>query len=346
MTAPFYQQPDSAALHQQPQPQGPIKTEEPLEQVPHTYEALQELPANATAVQQDSALQAVFQSRKARQPARPDTLQYLTQGSKIKVGKVNLPQYYKETFFSKDSLLHPEISGGRYGVAGDPVPYSIKGDDMITGLLLGCIVLALVAFARSRRFIVRQAKNFFRIESRGTTEITETTGEFRFQFFLVLQTCLLFSLIAYFYTHESISDAFVFTSQYQLIALFFGIFAAYYIVKAMLSAFVNWVFFDKRGNEQWLKAQLFLTSMLGEALFPMVMLQSYFGLTVQNAAYYIVFVIGLVKILSFYKTYLIFFRCRAFNSQIILYFCTLEIMPLLLLCGGLAMTIDYLRINI
>ena len=41
---------------------------------------------------------------------------------------VELPQYYKEGYFAKDSLLHPELQGGRYGVAGTPVPLSLRGD--------------------------------------------------------------------------------------------------------------------------------------------------------------------------------------------------------------------------
>lgn len=47
---------------------------------------------------------------------------------------VQLPQYYREGFFSKDSLFHPELPGGRFGVAGDPVPYSIHNDSVITSI--------------------------------------------------------------------------------------------------------------------------------------------------------------------------------------------------------------------
>jgi hypothetical protein len=43
---------------------------------------------------------------------------------------VSLPQYYRESFFSKDSLFHPELRGGRMGVSGDPVPYSVSGDNL------------------------------------------------------------------------------------------------------------------------------------------------------------------------------------------------------------------------
>ena len=82
--------------------------------------------------------------------------------------QVDLPQYYKEGFFSKDSLFHPELEGGRYGAMGDPIPYSVRGDDVITSLLLVFFVLAVIAYSNMRGFFTRQAKNFFHHASRGS----------------------------------------------------------------------------------------------------------------------------------------------------------------------------------
>ena len=76
---------------------------------------------------------------------------------------VQLPQYYREGFFSKDSLFHPELPGGRFGVAGDPVPYSIHNDSVITSILLAFFILVVIAIANIHEFIVRQFKNFFYI---------------------------------------------------------------------------------------------------------------------------------------------------------------------------------------
>ena len=42
--------------------------------------------------------------------------------------------YYGESFFSKDSLYHPELSECPRGVAGDPIPYNIANDNLITSL--------------------------------------------------------------------------------------------------------------------------------------------------------------------------------------------------------------------
>lgn len=322
--------------------------EEHKEELPrHPYQVLQELPPDATPAQQDSALQTVYSSNPYRKTAAPlDSTSMLNRNNLDKnLEEVNLPQYYRENFFSTDSLWHPEINGGRYGIAGDPVPYTIKSDNMITALLLGCFILALVAFSKSRWFIIRQAKNFFRVQRSGTTVITETTNEFRFQFFLAAQTCLLLSLVTFFYAQEYNSDTFFVSSQYQLIAMFFGIFAGYYILKALLYTFVNWVFFSGRQNEQWMKSYLFISSIEGVVMFPVVVSQAYFGLSVKNTILYIAAVVILSRLLSLYKCFLIFFRQKGIYLQIILYFCALEIMPLLTLCGALSVLISYLNIN-
>ena len=75
------------------------------------------------------------------------------------------------------------------------------------------------------------------------------------------------------------------------------------------------------------------------------MLVAYFGLELQHAMIYSIIIIVLLKILSFYKTNLIFFRQNGSFLQNILYFCALEITPLIALWGTLAMINGYLKIN-
>lgn len=337
-------QTDSTNIREDVTQAEPLETEKPAK-VKHPYEVLQQLPADATPAQQDSAIQSVFHVENTHLSTRPDTL-HLPGHDKGKSAKdISLPQYYKQNFFSNDSMYHPELDGGRYGVAGDPVPYTIKGDNTITALLLGCFVLALIAFSKSRRFLFRQAKDFFYEPRTFTSEFSETTNELRFQSFLVLQTCLLFALVSFLYTQECVADTFILSSQYELVAIFFGVFVAYFVLKMLVYWFVNGVFFGKKKSARWLKSFLFITSVEGVALFPLVMLQSYFDLSIQNAVFYVAFVIILVKILLFYKSYVVFFNQKNFFLQIILYFCALEIMPLLSLGGALVKIVDYLKIN-
>ena len=303
------------------------------------------LPRSATPAQQDSAIQAHIKPSEIRWSTRPDTLHLPGHDKGRSMLDVDLPQDYRAGFFSKDSLFHPELPGGRYGVAGDPVPYTVQHDNVIISLLLLLFVLATIAFSNSRHFVVRQTKNFFSTNREGMTEITETAVEIRFQAFLTFLNSLLLSILFYFYTLNFIGETFLLDSQYHLIAIFLGMTVVYYLVKTMLYAIVNNVFFDGKKNRQWMKSFLFITSIEGVSLFPLVVVWTFFDISIQNAVIYVVIVISIVKILELFKCFLIFFRQNVVKLQIILYFCTLEIIPLLLFLGALVFTANSLKIN-
>ena len=328
-------QPQEIQLMQEHEPEKPR----------HPYEVLRSLPEDATPAQQDSAIQSVFRVENTHLSTRPDTLHLPLPEKGHSIASAELPQYYRKNFFSKDTLFYEENMSGRYGVAGEPMPYTVRGDDTITGLLIGCFILALVAFSKARRFIIRQAKDFFHEPKSSVTEFTETSGEFRFQLFLVLQTCLLMSLVAFLYTLERVSDTFILSSQYQLIGIFFASFLAYFLLKVGLGHLINSVFFSKKKSIRWLKAQVFVISAEGVAMFPAVMLLSFFSMSLDGALAYTALVIIAVKILLLYKSYVIFFKRKGFFLQIFLYFCALEIVPLLSLQGVMAMVINYLKIK-
>lgn len=311
----------------------------------HPYQVLRLLPKDATPAQQDSAIQATFQPKEIRYSSRPDTLHLPGHDAGRSLRDVSLPKYYKENFFSTDTLYHPELNAGRYGVAGDPVPYTLRGDNVITLLLIVCFMVCVVSFSRSWGFISRQAKRFFYVPRSESAPVSETSGEVHFLLFLVVQTGLLLALLQYFYTQHYIATTFTLASQYQLIAIFFGVNMAYFVVKALLYHAVNLVFFDSRRSIQWLNASLLVVGLEGVALLPLVLLQVYFNLSMQNVAIYFIFILVLSKILTFYKSFLIFFRREAAFPQIILYFCTLEIVPLAALGGIVVLIGNCLKIN-
>ena len=309
-------------------------------------EAQRYLPADATADERDSIVQALCRPAPVTAwSSRPDTLHLPGLPIDYSVRDVNLPLYYRESYFTGKPYFHPDLYGGRPGIAGDPVPYSIARDNIITLLLTCCFVLAAIAFSKSRRFMARQVKEFFRPPRRkGVTEITETSGEFRFQFFLVLQTCLLEGLIYFLHIEEHVTDTFT-IDQYRVIGLYSLAFAGYTILKLAAYWGTGLVFFDRKSTSQWLKSALFLAATEGVALYPLVILQAYFGASATVTLTGSIVVLVAFKILAFCKTYAIFFRNGRRYLQNILYFCTLEIMPLLTQWGVLATMSSYLKVN-
>ena len=308
------------------------------------YQVLRMLPRDATPAQQDSAIQAWFKPGEIHYSQQPDTLHLPGHEPARDLKDVNLPQYYRENYFSNDSLLHPEISGGRFGVAGDPLPYTIRGDNMLTSMLLLCFVVFVVSISRVRQYIDKQFKHFF-YESPNNELVSETSGEVRFQFFLVLLACLMLGIAIYQYVTHYVANTFIVDENYLLVVLF-GVGAlVYYVTKGLLYSGTNSIFFDGKKTLQWMKTILFITAVEGVLLYPAVVLQVYFDISLQNITYYYVFVLILTKTLTFYKGWVIFFRTNGGFLQNILYFCALEITPLLVLAGALLWIVNLLKIN-
>lgn len=311
----------------------------------HPYQVLRLLPRDATPQQQDSAIQANFQPGVIHYSERPDTLHLPGHAPAKSMLDVSLPTYYKENFFSNDSLYHPELPGGRQGVAGDPLPYKLQTDDTISVIFLFCLVAGVLAVSQSRTFIARQAKQFFR-PSHTEAPSTETSGEVRFQLFLVVQTALLLSLFQYFFTQEHINDTFSLSSEYQLIALFLAVWTGYFAVKGLLYSVVNSVFFGWKKNGVWLKSLLFITAMEGVMMLPAGVLQLYFNLSLTAVSVYYTIVVALAKLLTLYKCWHLFFRTSPPMIQALLYFLALEAVPLVSVWGLMVWLARLLQVSL
>ena len=308
------------------------------------YQVLRLLPKDATPAQQDSAIQAWLKPVEIRYSGQPDTLHLPGEDIPRDLKAVSIPQYYRENFFSNDSLYHEELRSDSYGVAGDPVPYVINNDDAITGLLLVCFLFIAFTLSRISGFIVKQLKDFFYFQ-REDRVITETGNEMKFQLVFVGLACLVYGLMYYLYTITYTSETYILPSEYALLGIFVAVFVVYFLLRFSLYHAVNTVFFDNRKSEKFLTSLLFLTAMEGALLFPVVLLFAYLHFPAQYAFYCCAFILVLVKILTFYKSYIIFFKQNRVFLQIILYFCALEMVPLFALWGGLSVIVDIFKVK-
>jgi len=308
------------------------------------YQVLRLLPKDATPAQQDSAIQAWFEPGEIHYSSQPDTLHLPGQDVPRDLKRVDLPQYYRENFFSADTLYHPELSGGRVGVAGDPIPYTIHNDNIITGLLLCSFLLIMFILSHISTFLLHQTRNFF-YATKVEQNLNETGLEVKFQLVCLCITSLFYSLLFYIYATRTITDSFILTSEYALLGIYAITFIVYFALKALTYTVVNSVFFDHKKNLQFLASSLFINSVEGVALFPLVLLLAYFQFSMQNAVIYCIFILALAKILTFYKAYIIFFKQKGYILQLFLYFCALEMIPLVMLWSGLLGITLILKVN-
>ena len=309
------------------------------------YQVLRLLPKDATPAQQDSAIQAWLEPREIRYSEQPDTLHLPGEGIPKDLKTVNLPQYYRENFFSKDTLYHEELRvQDYYGMVGDPVPYTYANDNLVTSLLiLGFLIIAF-SFSRMSNFIVGQAKNFIR-PSKNSLSQSETSGEIYMQIVLTGLTCMVYALLYYLYATEFVASTYVTSSEYVLLVIILGVFVGYYLLRFGLYSMVNLLFFKSSDNKKFLTSLLYISAVEGLLLYPALALLAFMHLPAQNAIWYCIIVLILVKIMTFYKSFSIFFKQNDLFLQIILYFCALEMVPLISLWGGLSVIVDYLKIN-
>ena len=258
----------------------------------------------------------------------------------------SLEDWAGKGFFSHlDSLgKQTTLQESTMGVAGVQLPYKVRGDSAISILLIACFVVFILSTSRSLGYLTRQLKNFFFPTHNDSSE-NGAASVMPFLFFLMFVDCLTLAIGSHILATDILDAHFRLNSDIFVIGAFFGLFVLYFAVKDLLYRLTNTIFFDSKRNLQMTRAFIFLAAAEGVLLFPMVLLLVYFDLTEKKAIYYFIFVLILNKILSFYKGWDIFFRQNGGTLQTFLYFCALELVPLLAFGGIWLMTIDLLKIN-
>lgn len=222
-------------------------------------------------------------------------------------------------------------------VAAARVPATPNRDGIITFIIAFILVAMVVAVARLRRFAGRQLRSFFHPPNRLISESSETSAEIGFCVFLGVVTCLAVSLLLYMQTFSSEPHAEASKEgSYGMLAGCFLLLVLLYAVRFMLYGLTGWVFFERLSNIIWLKSQLLAWAMAGVVLYPLVLGVVYYGMSSSSAVAIMVGIVAAVEVLMSYKSYLLFFRKKHMLIQNVVYICSLEAVPLLLLLTALS----------
>ena len=229
------------------------------------------------------------------------------------------------------------------GELGTPRPYSVHHDDVLTLLLLACGVLLLVVVGSSVRTVKNLFKEFFFPSAAEDNDVL--TGISPLLFFLCTTTCVVVALCSFIYADSEMEGFFVIDSPIAIVGIFFAAAVVYLLLKWLVYTIVNNVLFGGNKSLQWSRAFFFVTALEGMLLFPLLLMVIYFKLSVEKGLYYFIFVLLLCKILAFFKSRSIFFRQKILFLQNILYFCALEITPLLAFGGAWLILAHFLKVK-
>ena len=215
------------------------------------------------------------------------------------------------------------------GVAGDPVIYRLRHDDIVTSTLLVSFVLMMWVVAASWKFLRDMVKDFFYHRIRPNLFADRVDTELRGRFFLVAQTCFLQGILFVDYVQDVLPEMFDRASPYVLLSVGTTVVGGYYLSKLCFYNFVNSVFFDAARRRLWNDTYFVSILLIGVILLPLTLLVVFFDLPFSQALTAYVLLMAFVKILLLYKANRIFFSSLSGSLHVILYFCALEIAPLL-----------------
>jgi hypothetical protein len=236
---------------------------------------------------------------------------------------------FEDIRFFQGGPLHPEVKVGQTGFMGTPRAYQLWRDEWVVLFVLVCFLLLALIQKRLRKQLSSEAKEFF-FPSKNITRKDKCDRSFEQLMPLLLAFILsiMAGLGVFMYTQKELDLFLGQVSPYMLIVIYIGIWILYFVFKNLLAAFVNWIFFDKSKRELWRKSFFFLFT--AESLLFFLVISSTIFLNLPLAIpLWIILAVGLlIKILHLYKTFLIFFPKFYGTLHLIVYFCTLEIMPL------------------
>lgn len=231
---------------------------------------------------------------------------------------------------SPDSVAACAVADdGRLGLYGELPAYGMRCDTGVIALLLVGLLGMVLIVANGKRFLIGLFKDFFFSSShaQGSFGVMKTGRELRYILFLVVQTGCLYGLL-YNYRMGDFHVQFSGFGNYSpILGIRMSVCLLYLYAKYLLYGFVNSIFYDKMKYREWKNSYLFILSLEGVLLYPLVFISVFYELPVRNAAFSFVMLHIFAVILLFYKSFAIFFRESHGLLRLIVYFCALEIAP-------------------
>ena len=235
-----------------------------------------------------------------------------------------------------DSALVKSVQAvSTVGMQGVPLPYRIHSEWSVTCLFLICFFVFAHVVKNGKKYIVQHIKALFQRKERSSLFDDAQSTDNGYTVAFPLLTCICYGLFFYDYSVTAFPALAYVTPHEALIGVYIFLSVAYMLFKWGSYRFVNWVFFEKERGRVWIQTYFDILSALCFILFPLMLFIVYFrpGFAISNVL--IAITVLIAKILLFYKGFRNFFSQSYGFLHFILYFCALEMVPLLLLAKGI-----------
>lgn len=217
------------------------------------------------------------------------------------------------------------------GLTGTPRPYTFRMDDGVTALLLlSAFFLAYVVTA-SRHYLAERIKAFFRAVPDEADRAEHTGDEIRGRFFIFLVLSLCTAILYYDYLVDAGFREISAVSPYIPLGCATAAVLLFLLLKLVLYRFVNGIFFSTNKREQWFDDFHLVMLFLAVAVLALTLLVVFFDLSFSAQRTAFLVILSLTAALLLYRCFRTFCGGILDTLHIFLYFCTLEMIPALVM---------------
>lgn len=237
---------------------------------------------------------------------------------------------YELSYFKGNPLLHPEACHSVPGFRAIPLDFHLWNDDNTALLLFVGFILFVILYKGVTRTLNTQVMDFFFPSRDIKAKNIDDKNSHQLANILSLMLLSLVGGIGT-YIFQQLQADFFLESLHPciLVGLYTAAWLGYFLAKRMFYAFVNWIFFDKKDIFTWNQGQKFIFTSETLLFFPAVIIAVYADISIEIMLWIALTIVIISKILLLYKTLVIFFAKTYGGLHLFVYFCTLEVIPLL-----------------
>lgn len=293
----------------------------------------------------DSVIQANLPKREIRWSQCPDTLCIPGLEGRLPYDTDFLRFEPDYGFFNKSPWLHPELSVHQYRVSPELLTQAQPYYDFLLALVILCLVILSGQISRARKFLQARIKDFFYTSNERARDDSKDVLPLMVMPVVYFLLCVAGGIFALSFAGSVCDLFFCSIPLYGLFAVYAGLFALMFLSKRLLSAFINWIFFDREDRRLWRMDYNFLLIIETSALMPVAAAAVCFNMPANTVMWIGFILVAAAKLLLLYKTYAIFLPHFYCFLHLLSYLCALEIMPCLALWITLRSLTDYLIIT-
>lgn len=225
-----------------------------------------------------------------------------------------------------------ELPAGKKGITFDNTPLNDTGT---IGLVMIVFFVLAISFRNGYKYVYNFTNYMFSVRKRQNAFEDHTMSETQVKISLIANTCLMEGILFYIGINEHFPTFNLSANVFKTVSALTLLCGGFFVAQLVLFYIMGWVFArDKEDTRLWIEGFNASQAILGLSLFPIVFICMLYPAT-SNVLISIAFSLYILARFAFIsKGFRIFFNNLSSCLYFILYLCTVEIVPVILICSG------------